>query len=512
MATTTVADTPDTMVVEDQEAPRTKVFRCLFPTGWEESTEESSQNVNESHDEDATQEEDEDSTPEVPVPVVTAATEYSTPEEPAPAVITAAEYSTPEVPLTPAVIAAAVQRPPADERLTTIEHSAGAPDTPATPVNSSTYVPPTPVNDATSPEDHPVPQEPASASTAGSEARDVGDVSCDNDTMEHDEYKELVVAKSESRRIVRHSSRPTLWRHQRRPKASICLFDAVDDGVCLVQTGLIWSIDSSLYEVVFVSSLGWVEQRARRSHQVTFNNNPIYVIVRDAALQGQQIQFTQLHKLIAATLFRDGRAISEVNFGDITKAKGLAEDFVTKHEREYSAWVEIPYLHTRKEIQALKKEEEEKKKIMREKEQARAKRAQEKQEAMRKLQDLRELRKKEEEAKRAAAAAARKIARAESKRRSRQIAKQVKVEVLKVFQNLENNMQSELEERVDSSRAEIEADLGNRIAQVEDAVENLLVPKSSLEKVKTALAVLDKKLKSAMTAMTALDKRVKTMV
>ena len=136
----------------------------------------------------------------------------------------------------------------------------------------------------------------------------------------------------------------------------MCVFDTVDNGVCLIQTGLIWSIDGVLYEIIIISSLGWmVEQKAWRSHQVSFSNNPIYVVIRDAVLQGQEIYFHQLHKLVAATVFREGRPTSVVSFENITKAKQLANHFVDKNQRDYQAWVDITYQKTTKELVAQKK-------------------------------------------------------------------------------------------------------------------------------------------------------------
>ena len=84
--------------------------------------------------------------------------------------------------------------------------------------------------------------------TSGSQAiEEHDDGTPDHNIMEHDEFKELIVSKAERRRIVRNSARPTLWRHQRRPMASLCRFDAVDDGVCLAMAGVLWSIDNKCF-------------------------------------------------------------------------------------------------------------------------------------------------------------------------------------------------------------------------------------------------------------------------
>ena len=483
------------------------VFRCLFPHGWEDSSQEShatdatddshagsqptddESNVREYNPEvptfavDSTPEPPTDSTPEVPAQV-----NDSTPEEPAPADNPPAAPAVPvtadNTPAAPDVtVTVTADNPAASERPPTSSDNPADPDTPATPENSSLNVDATHVgNDSTS------------SSTNGSQAHDAGDVSFDTDTLEHDEYKEIICKRSEgSRRIVRNSSRPTLWRHQRYPKASLCLYDAVDDGICIVKTGLIWSIDGKLFEIVFVSSLGWVPQKARRSHRVTYSTNPIYVVVRDASLQGQIIHFHQLLKLVAATVFREGRACSVVNFDDVNRAKQLANDFMEKHERNYEAWLGITYMRTRKELEAKKKEEEERQRLLQEEEEARTKRAQEREEANRKRRELRDLKRKEEAAHRAAMAAARKTAKAEKQKRDRKFKREVKLAVLSCIEKLEKDLEDKLVQCVDTSRAEIEADLGHRLAQCEDTLENVTVAKSSFESFKT---VVDKRFKS----------------
>lgn len=496
-STTNPADA--SMVEAEETVPRRSVtvFRCLFPTGWEDSSQESNNEAADtSHaDSQPTDESQHDAgdetTPEMPVPVP--ADDSTSPE--------IAQASPPAAPSDKSV---APERPPATaENCTT-------PSTPATPLDSSTFVPPTPItNSSPAVQSNVSPpstvSQPPSASTVGSEAQDAGDVSSEEDTMEHDEYKELIVSKTQSRRIVRNSTRPTLWRHQRRPKASICLYDAIDDGVCLVQTGLLWSIDGQLFEIVYVSSLGWVQQKATRSHQVAFNNNPIYVVVRAASLQGREIEFDQLQKLVAATVFREGRACSVVSFRDIAKAQELATDFVNKHERDYTAWAAINYMRTNKELEEQRKQEQETARKLREQEENRARRIREKEEAVQKQKELRDLKRKEELAKRAAVAAAKKTARAESEKRRRQIQRVVTIAVASAVRKVEKNLEGDVIDRVEKLREELDTNLGNRIAQCEDAVENLLVTKACFEKFKTTMDGSFEKFKTTM------DKRLKNL-
>ena len=58
----------------------------------------------------------------------------------------------------------------------------------------------------------------------------------------------------------------------------------------------------------------------------------------------------------------------------------------------------------------------------------------------------------------------------------------MKAVVLKTVKKLENDLQVMLFEQINTSRAEVEADLGHRITQCEDDVENLLVKNPVLRK------------------------------
>ena len=109
-------------------------------------------------------------------------------------------------------------------------------------------------------------------------------------------------------------------------------------------------------------------------------------------------------------------------------------------------------------------------------------------------------------AERAAAAAARKTAKAESQKRQRHIQRVVKSAVAAAVKQVQKDMKIDLLDRVDTLQSEVEANLGHRIAQCEDAVENLLVTKSCFEKLKKSVDDSFEKLKTSM------DKRFKTML
>ena len=102
----------------------------------------------------------------------------------------------------------------------------------------------------------------------------------------------------------------------RRPKASLCVVDAVDNGKLLGKTGLIWSIDGTAYQIVLVGTVGWAKPRNTRSSSVNYSN-PIYVFLRSATLQGQVFKFGNLKRIVASVLFREGRARLKVHVPSI---------------------------------------------------------------------------------------------------------------------------------------------------------------------------------------------------
>ena len=232
-----------------------------------------------------------------------------------------------------------------------------------------------------------------SPTTEDSQAIEVMDNDHDANVMEHDEFKELICGKAEQRRIVRNTSRPTLWRHQRRPHASLCMFDAVDNGICIAMTGVLWSIDARMYEVVLVCTLGWSQPQNKKSHQLGFSQ-PIYVLLRDACMQGNVIKFCQLHRCLASVLFREGRPQSEVNFQDIGQAKKLVEAFTDKNQRDYESWEGIHYLYTHSEIEQRRKEHQEVARRLEEKAAAAQRKREAEKERQRKKRELHVLREK----------------------------------------------------------------------------------------------------------------------
>ena len=330
--------------------------------------------------------------------------------------------------------------------------------------------------------------------SAGSQAIEEMDDSQDRNVMEHDEFKELIVSRAEQRRIVRNSARPTLWRHQRRPMASLCLFDAVDDGVCLAMTGLLWSIDNKMYEIVLVCTLGWTAPRKKKSIRIGINQ-PIYVLIRDAIKQGSIVKFEQLLRCLASVLFREGRPHSDVHFQDIASAKKIVTTFVENNRRNYDAWAGIRYLHTRHEIEQRRKEEAEEAARLQEKRDEAERKRQARLEREEKKRELAELKRQERQARIAAEKARNKTEKAVKERRKREISSVVRVVVTKACKKLEAELHEQFAKAIETSRAEIEADLGHRLSQVEEAVETNMVHRETFDNHKSHV---DKRLKKLL--------------
>ena len=462
-----------------RQTSNASVFRCLFPANWDESQTSADDSQPQSSDVDEGNE-SLNTLPPARVSQVSSISEVSpstesdvtsvcpTPDDPAVVLCNPAESPADSVVTPgPAEPSASVAVEPSVS--VAVEPSASVVAEPSASVVTPSD--PTAVSAAERTNVTDTPDvSPSVDNSSSSQAREVDDMSDDPDNMEHDEYLAHTVSKSDTRRIVRGTSNPVIWRHQRRPKTSICVFDAADDGVCLAQTGLIWSVDGKLYEVVLVASLGWSEQRNSRSHNVNYSN-PIYIILRSATLQGRAIKFSQLHRVVASTLFREGRPHHSVHFPTISFAVNQAKAFVDKHQRALDKWSGIAYLKT--ESQKLKQRlEAEKMQRMKDAEMARKLKLRQQREAsLRKKRELAELKRAEQQARKQAELAARRTAKAEQQKRARQISRQVKAAVLNVCKNLESEMEKTVQQAVSDVRVEIEEDIANATSDVRGKIE-----------------------------------------
>ena len=499
----------------------TSLIRCLFPTSSEES-QASQSTTDESQEAETTTAEDEDGEA-----TSDAADVFSTPDA-APKNITSnngrQHAATMDSDTTPADDGDLVDARDSD---TTPADNGGlvdARDSDTTPADDGGLV--HAVDSDTTPADdgglvHAVDSDttpadiggPVDAADTSAEDQFDGDVNDNPDIMEHDEYKELVVAKSEGRHSLRSTNRPTLWRHQRKPMACLCVYDAIDDGICLAQVGILWSVDCTTYEIILVASLGWQEQRARRSHQISYNN-PIYIILRSAHLHGSEIRFEQLIRVLATVLFREGRPHSTVHFPSLALSREMSEAFVDCYQRDIDKWCNIKYLRTRKEEQQIEVEKQKQALLLKKKEAAAKRKRVAQERSAEKKRQLAELKREQVRAKRVAAAASRKAKKVEEQRRGRQIQRQIKAQVLASLREVETTLTSKFAEDIARSRSEVEAELVARLQVCEDGLSarlqvcedaseqttNTTVSRSAFDKYKSTV---DKRFK-------ALSKKIKT--
>ena len=469
--------TADTVPLRRNDSTGSSAFRCLFPDDWAESqtTDESQQPEEDPATDDFQQANEDqatdDSNPDTPTNHVApcACARYTTPEDPRPA---CAADTTPEDLKPVSNVDATPEDPETPVGATDITHVRAADTTPVRTVDATPEDPDTTHVRAadTTPED----------STSPTSAPFASPTPEDPNIMDQHEYRELICTQSQHRRIVRNSSNPKLYQHQRRPKASICIFDAVDDAVYLAATGVLWHLDGKQWQIVFVASLGMTEQRRRsRSHKVSYSSSPLYIIFRRSVFQGQEIKFEQLHRLVASAMFREGRPHHEVSFPNLTRAKSNANKFIENdEERSTEKWVAIPYMRT--EAAAKKKKEEEQQRRALEKQAAqKRKQLQERAEARtRRARELLELKRAEQQARAVAQEAARKTASAERQKNQRAMQRQVKASVLNHVQQLEETLMETLEEKVNSC---VKSCAKNVKSCVEMSVENVKEEVNDLE-------------------------------
>ena len=446
------------------------VFRCLFP-----SSSDDSQNTDDSQPPLSDVEEDS----ALPAPAVVSnlaakspSAEPSQPAESVESVATPAVPATVSTPVAPAPVSpsATPDDTPVvlyDPAHPTIASPPVNPDTttPANvspPLDSDTTTPAQPAN--VSPpvdSDTTTPAQPADVSPP------VDSSGSQRDIMDIEDYIEHKKTGNESRRIVRGTSNPTLYRHRRRPKASLCVLDAVDTGTKLAMSGLLWSIDGTAYQIVLVGTVGWAKPRNTRSSSVNYSN-PIYVFLRSATLQGQVFKFGHLKRIVASVLFREGRPHLKVHVPSIHFAEKQAKLFVDKYQRDLEKWDAVPCLTT--EVQKLNQQLEAEK-LQRRQDAALAKKLQkqkERQDSILKKRQEASLKRAGQLKKRQAALEARKRARAEQQKKTRLIKTQVHSAVVKACKKFEDDIEKSLQDSLSAARAEIDNDVSNAISDVRD--------------------------------------------
>ena len=126
-------------------------------------------------------------------------------------------------------------------------------------------------------------------------------------------------------------------------------------------------------------------------------------------------------------------------------------------------------------------------------------------ESARKKREIAELKRKEHKARQVAEAAARKAAKAETQRRNRHVQRLVKTAVTNACRKMESTLQAEFAKSIETSRAEIEGDLGHRVSQCEEA----LVAMPNKEDFEKMVEDFEKTIEEFEKYKTLVDKRFK---
>ena len=435
------------------------VFRCLFP-----SSSEDSQTTDDSQPPLSDVEDDQNA---MPAPAVVSNLSAKSPSaEPSKPAESVESDSTPAVPaaVSTPVAPAPVSASATPDDTPVVLYDPAKPSVASPPVNPDTTTPARPAN--VSP---PVDSDATTPAEGDDVSPPVDSPTSQRDIMDIEDYFEHKKTGNESRRIVRGTSSPTLWRHRRRPKACLCVLDAVDNGKLLAKTGLLWSIDGKPYQIVLVGSVGWAKPRNTRSSSVNYSN-PIYVFLRSATLQGQVCKFDQLKRIVASVLFREGRAHLKVHVPSIHFAEKQAKVFVDKNQRDLEKWDAVPYLTT--EVEKLNQQLQAEK-LQRLQDAALAKKLKkqkEHEEKMLKKRQQASLKRAEQLKRRQASLEAKKRARAENQKKTRLIKTQVQSAVIQACKKFEDSIDKSLQDSLSAARAEIDNDISVAISGVRDTL------------------------------------------
>ena len=387
------------------------------------------------------------------------------------------------------------------------------------------------------PDDSP-PLENSSSSRSRMQAREVRDVSS-TETIEHDEYVADFIQQSRNRVLMfSRKQTPRLWRHKLDARVSLCLTSAVDDGVRLAQTGIVWTIDNRDVEVVFIATLGWKDGGKlgnKRSHKVVPSGS-FCVFVRNAALVGCILHFQQLQRIHVKEFFMFGTPHASINKTNIAREIALTTSFLATCDPNVAEWQHVKLIKCgpkrvqpkqvqqppikrsrrileleKKQLELEKKQHDEdmERKRMQEKErrireqkraeiEAKKKAAQAKKEEEQRRQ--REMKKVEE--------AQRRAVRLERQRRRRLIISEVKTAVssqvarmekkfFKYMEQLEKKLTQKVETVAENINDVVEG-LGSRLEDLSEEVEGLGSSIQELEKSKRACTKRMKKLAASL--------------
>lgn len=176
-----------------------------------------------------------------------------------------------------------------------------------------------------------------SSSSQAAETRD----QTSNDVVDQDEFLAKVLKKCQQRVLLKpHTKNPRLWRHSMDPRPALCRLHAVDDGVRLAATGIVWAVGPTDWQVILCANLGWETKERSRSHSVV-SKGPTFVFVRRAELAGTPVQFRHLKKFPVTTLFREGHVHATVNQSLVAREVSLCHSFLKDNDDDIQNWMAV---------------------------------------------------------------------------------------------------------------------------------------------------------------------------
>ena len=124
------------------------------------------------------------------------------------------------------------------------------------------------------------------------------------------------------------------------PRPALCRLHAVDDGVSLAATGVLWAVGATDWTIILCASLGWQKKKHSRSHKVVAKG-PTFVYMRRAELAGTPVQFCHMKKIHVQTLFREGHVHASVNQSMVAREIALCHSFLQENDDEIQHWMNI---------------------------------------------------------------------------------------------------------------------------------------------------------------------------
>ena len=136
---------------------------------------------------------------------------------------------------------------------------------------------------------------------------------CDGEPQHLVEHTEFAIEMQNAcvTRFRLRGTSPALQRHECRCFLDIRWFRAITDGIRIATAGVQWSIQGEMYTVLLVACLGYkspVDTRKNKKSAKVEDTRPTQVIVQESVFDGQPLSFTNMLKIPAVLLFRDGGA------------------------------------------------------------------------------------------------------------------------------------------------------------------------------------------------------------